>query len=52
MPHLDGLGVLEKMREMNLPPSAENHHADRFWARKYHSKSCATWSLLLHSEAF
>ena len=48
MPHLDGLGVLEKMREMNLTHTTENHYANCIWPRKYHSKSGSTWSFLLH----
>lgn len=51
MPHLDGLGVLEKLRQMDLPTAAEDHHADSFWSRKYYTEGCATGGIILHLEA-
>ena len=38
MPHLDGLGVLERLRDMNLSPT-ESHYAYGIWSGKYYARA-------------
>ena len=39
MPHLDGLAVLEKMRDLKKASFTECHYADCIWSRRCYKES-------------
>lgn len=51
MPHLDGLAVLERLRESELEKLTERHHADGIRSGRRYEKSRRFRRVLFHPEA-